>query len=117
MLRLLRLLGLMDSKLLDVRSEERFLRGHWPGAYNVPWEEMPQRGFELPPRSVAFTVCCEAEDYEEVSVWFQQRHKPWQVEVTVAQPPFLEQGESRRGFFLFEASPLVQETGLWYDVR
>ena len=50
MLRLAQLLGLgsmgQEGRILDVRPEERFLRGHWPGAYNVPWEEMPNRGFE-----------------------------------------------------------------------
>ena len=33
-------------RILDLRPEEDFLRGHVRGAYNVPWAEIAQRGFE-----------------------------------------------------------------------
>jgi len=35
-----------SSRILDVRPEEDFLRGHLRGAYNVPWAEIASRGFE-----------------------------------------------------------------------
>lgn len=34
------------ARILDVRGEEDFLRGHLRGAYNVPWAEIASRGFE-----------------------------------------------------------------------
>ena len=39
--------GVRDRRILDVRPEEDFLRGHLRGAYNVPWADMASRGFEL----------------------------------------------------------------------
>eukprot|EP00971_Amphidinium_carterae_P262565 5208243-Amphidinium_carterae.1 len=45
--------------VLDVRAEEAFSVLHLSGAYNLPWDEITQRGFELPPRSVPMVVCCE----------------------------------------------------------
>ena len=48
----------LDDLILDVRTEPDFEEVHLAGAYNVPWEEMPQRGFELPPRSKPMLVTC-----------------------------------------------------------
>ena len=41
------------ARILDVRGEEDFLRGHLRGAYNVPWAEIASRGFEYLGANVA----------------------------------------------------------------
>lgn len=41
---------------LDVRPAEAFVAGHLRAAASLPWDELPQRRHELPPRGRAFVV-------------------------------------------------------------
>lgn len=100
------------ERILDVRPEEDFLRGHLRGAYNVPWAEIASRGFELPTRSTPLTVCCAESEFAEIQEWFTSRHKPWNATVVAidGEGELPEMGRSTPGHFLFSASPLMQDS-------
>ena len=46
------------ARLLDVRSAEEFGRGHLPGAFNIPVQELDNRLGEVGPRSGDVVVYC-----------------------------------------------------------
>mmetsp|Transcript_9247 Transcript_9247/g.18834 ORF Transcript_9247/g.18834 Transcript_9247/m.18834 type:complete len:87 (-) Transcript_9247:942-1202(-) len=38
--------------ILDVRTKEAFEQGHVPRSVNIPWDELVERQYELPPPEV-----------------------------------------------------------------
>lgn len=104
--------------LLDVRSREDFEVEHVLHAYNIDWNEMKDRGFELPPRSERLTVCCKTDMVQYIRDWFSTRSKRclWNVTVIgydelVAQSGSVVcTGPSPPGLFLFPASPLLRQS-------
>ena len=95
-----------EVMVVDVRRHELFLRGHAADAYNIPWSEMRERGFELPARGRRLAVLTEDDDAEVARArdWFATRSERclWRV-VSVARWRDGEGrgGPSRRGEFLF----------------
>ena len=107
-----------EVMVVDVRRHELFLRGHAADAYNIPWSEMRERGFELPARGRRLAVLTEDDDAEVARArdWFATRSERclWRV-VSVARWRDGEGrgGPSRRGEFLFGASPLLAPSLAW----
>merc|ERR1719414_2917279 len=111
--------GLLPELILDVRCSDLFEDLHLKGAYNVPWGEIADRGFELPLRSKQLLVCCDADDgaVRLVSSWFASRTERclWQVEVLPMTANVLgaspcERGPGPPGRCLFSPSPLLEES-------
>jgi hypothetical protein len=50
--------------VLDSGKREAFKRGHWPGAVNIPWEELPVRGGPELPRERLIVVDCTREEMQ-----------------------------------------------------
>ncbi len=46
-----------DMLLLDVRTPEEFARGHYPGAINLPVDDLEFRFAELPPNRPVLVYC------------------------------------------------------------
>ena len=61
------------TRILDVRDAARFEAGHAAGAYNIPWDELRHRGFEMPSRATKLLVHCDAPFVAEVRAWFATR--------------------------------------------
>lgn len=83
----------------------------------MPWDEIEQRGFELPPRSTPLLVCCEdsTEFAAELTCWFSTRTKAWEAVVLpvtkeLFQTEKTESGPSPFGYFLFRPSPLIEDS-------
>ena len=62
-----------DVRILDVRDAATFDAGHAAGAYCIPWDELRDRGFEMPSRAAPLAVHCEASRVAEVRDWFATR--------------------------------------------
>ena len=96
------------TRILDVRDAARFEAGHAAGAYNIPWDELRDRGFEMPSRATKLLVHCDAPFVAEVRAWFATRSERcrWNV-VGVSAGGGPERGPAPAGRFLFDASPLL----------
>lgn len=64
---------LSGHRLLDVREALVFERGHLSGAYNIPFPELSDRSWELPPKGVHLQICTDEASAIEVSAWFESR--------------------------------------------
>ena len=42
--------------VLDVRSQTQYQSGHAAGAYNIPFDELKDRGFEMPSHATPLVV-------------------------------------------------------------
>ena len=94
--------------VLDVQSQPNYEAGHAAGAYNIPFDELPDRGFEMPSHVTPMVVECDAADVETVREWFATRDERcrWNVvDVRVARTE--ETGPGVPGRFLFSGSPLL----------
>jgi len=101
--------------VLDVRPLALFLRGHAANAYSIPWSEMKQRGFELPARGRRLAVYTADDDAAVAAAveWFATRSERcrWTTaSVARWKDGNGDAGPSRRGQFLFGASPLLAQT-------
>ena len=48
--------------VLDVRDRKNYEEGHAIDAYNIPFDELRDRGFEMPSHKTPLVVECDAED-------------------------------------------------------
>ena len=98
----------MEPLLLDVRSSSAYAEGHAAGAYNIPFDELRDRGFEMPSHKSPLVVECDAAEVETVRDWFATRDERcrWNV-VDVRAASVEETGPGAPGRFLFTGSPLL----------
>ena len=94
--------------VLDVRSQQNYEAGHAIDAYNIPFDELRDRGFEMPSHKTPLVVECDAADVETVREWFATRDERcrWNV-VDVRAAGTEETGPGAPGRFLFSGSPLL----------
>ena len=94
--------------VLDVRSQPNYEAGHAIDAYNIPFDELRDRGFEMPSHKTPLVVECDAADVETVREWFATRDERcrWNV-VDVRAASVEETGPGAPGRFLFTGSPLL----------
>lgn len=95
-------------RVLDVRSQQTYESGHAIDAYNIPFDELRDRGFEMPSHKTPLVVECDAADVETVRNWFATRDERcrWNV-VDVRAAGAEELGPGAPGRFLFSGSPLL----------
>ena len=94
--------------VLDVRDRKNYEAGHAIEAYNIPFDELRDRGFEMPSHKTPLVVECEAAAVETVREWFATRDERcrWNV-VDVRAASVEETGPGAPGRFLFTGSPLL----------
>ncbi|CAH0379753.1 unnamed protein product [Pelagomonas calceolata] len=94
--------------VLDVRSQPTYEAGHAIDAYNIPFDELRDRGFEMPSHKMPLVVECDAADVETVREWFATRDERcrWNV-VDVRAASAEKSGPGAPGRFLFSGSPLL----------
>ena len=94
--------------VLDVRSSSAYAEGHAKDAYNIPMDELRDRGFEMPSHKTPLVVECDAADVETIREWFATRDERcrWNV-VDVRAASVEETGPGAPGRFLFSGSPLL----------
>ena len=94
--------------LLDVRDRANYEAGHAIDAYNIPFDELRDRGFEMPAHKTPLVVECDAEDVERIDEWFRTRDERcrWNV-VDVRAAGAEEMGPGAPGRFLFAGCPLL----------
>ena len=94
--------------VLDVRSQQNYEAGHAIDAYNIPFDELRDRGFEMPSHATPLVIECDAAEVETVRDWFATRDERcrWNV-VDVRAASVEETGPGAPGRFLFTGSPLL----------
>ena len=95
-------------QVLDVRSQHKYEEGHAIDAYNIPFDELRDRGFEMPSHKTPLVVECDAADVETVRKWFATRDERcrWNV-VDVRAAGAEDIGPGAPGRFLFAGCPLL----------
>jgi rhodanese-related sulfurtransferase len=60
-----------DALVVDVGDRNAFKRGHWPGAVNIPYDEIGMRGGVELPRDKTIVIDCTQEQtfYCDVAAW------------------------------------------------
>ena len=94
--------------VLDVRSQPNYEAGHAIDAYNIPFDELRDRGFEMPSHATPLVVECDAADVQRIQEWFRTRDERcrWNV-VDVRAASAEELGPGAPGRFLFAGCPLL----------
>ena len=94
--------------VLDVRDRKNYEAGHAIDAYNIPFEELRDRGFEMPSHKTPLVVECDAADVQRIDEWFRTRDERcrWNV-VDVRAASVEETGPGAPGRFLFAGCPLL----------
>jgi rhodanese-related sulfurtransferase len=61
----------LDALVVDVGDRDAFKRGHWPGAVNIPYDEIGMRGGVELPRDKTIVIDCTQEQkfYCDVAAW------------------------------------------------
>ena len=94
--------------VLDVRSQQNYEAAHTIDAYNIPFDELRDRGFEMPSHATPLVVECDAADVETIREWFATRDERCRWNVVDVQAASVEQsGPGTPGRFLFSGSPLL----------
>jgi SAM-dependent methyltransferase len=94
--------------VLDLRSQTQYESGHAAGAYNIPFDELRDRGFEMPSHKTPLVVECDAADVERVDDWFRTRDERCRWNVVSVRAASIEQtGPGVPGRFLFTGCPLL----------
>ena len=94
--------------VLDVRSSSAFASGHTKDAYNIPMDELRDRGFEMPSHKTPLVVECDAAEVEAVRDWFATRDERCRWNVVAVRAAGAEQtGPGCPGRFLFTGCPLL----------
>jgi SAM-dependent methyltransferase len=93
--------------LIDLRSEAEFLRGHFPGAVNFPWEQLPGRAHELAPKDAALGVAhSDPQRAHDAAEWLGRRGH--HVEIVPLDP--LQLNETGHGQVrLWQPNPFLVE--------
>ena len=98
----------MEPLLLDVRSQPLYESGHAAGAYNIPFDELRDRGFEMPSHATPLVVECDAADVQRIDEWFRTRDERCRWNVVGVRAASVEQtGTGTPGQFLFVGCPLL----------
>ena len=94
--------------VLDVRDRANYEAGHAIDAYNIPFDELRDRGFEMPAHATPLVVECDAADVQRIDEWFRTRDERcrWNV-VSVRAASVEVTGPGATGVFLFTGSPLL----------
>ena len=94
--------------VLDVRDRQNYEAGHAIDAYNIPMDELRDRGCEMPSHKTPVVVECDAADVQRIDEWFRTRDERcrWNV-VDVRAASFEETGPGAPGRFLFTGCPLL----------
>ena len=94
--------------VLDVRDRANYEAGHAIDAYNIPFDQLRDRGFEMPSHKTPLVVECDAADVETVRDWFATRDERcrWNV-VEVRAASAEKSGPGSPGRFLFAGCPLL----------
>ena len=94
--------------VLDLRSQTQYESGHAAGAINIPFDELKDRGFEMPSHATPLIVECDAADVQRIDEWFRTRDERcrWNV-VDVRAASVEETGPGAPGRFLFTGCPLL----------
>jgi len=96
-----------NPALIDLRSEAEFLRGHWPGAANFPWEQLPGRAHELPPKDAALRVAdSDPQRAHHAAEWLRRRGH--HVEIVPLDPLQLTE-TGHRQVRLWQPNPFLVE--------
>lgn len=70
----------MTTITIDCRPPADYLEAHLDKSYNIPLDDLQQRSYELPPRTISFNVVCSQSQLSQCREWFLERHsKPWPV--------------------------------------
>ena len=77
--------------VLDVRSQPNYEAGHAIDAYNIPFDELRDRGFEMPSHTTPLVVECDAADVETVRDWFATRDERCRWNVVAVRKDSVEQ--------------------------
>ena len=100
--------------IIDVRIESIFLNSHVVGSFNIPFDGLEQRKYELPPRHIKFFVVVEERHLEIVKDWFLQQ--PFNIEgflvwenVKYLLKATNNNGVPRTSKFSFQPCPLLKE--------
>ena len=94
--------------VLDLRSSTAYEEGHATGAYNIPFDELRDRGFEMPSHATPLVVECDAADVETVREWFATREERCRWNVVAVRAAGAEQTcPGCPGRFLFTGCPLL----------
>ena len=94
--------------LLDVRSQQAYEAGHAIDAYNIPFEELRDRGFEMPSHKTPLVVECNAADVRRIDEWFRTRDERCRWNIVAVRAAASEvTGPGVPGQFLFSGSPLL----------
>ena len=97
----------MEPLLLDVRSQTLYESGHAPGAYNIPMDELRDRGFEMPSHKTPLVVECDAADVQRIDEWFRTRDERCRWNVVSVRAASAEELGFVPGRFLFAGCPLL----------
>ena len=93
--------------VLDVRSQENYVSGHAIDAYNIPFDELRDRGFEMPSHATPLVVECDAADVQRIQEWFRTRDERCRWNVVDVRAASAEELGFVPGRFLFSGSPLL----------
>ena len=93
--------------LLDVRSSSAYSQGHAAGAYNIPFDELRDRGFEMPSHKTPLVVECDAADVQRIQEWFRTRDERCRWNVVAVRAAGAEETGFSPGRFLFAGCPLL----------
>ena len=93
--------------VLDLRSQRQYLSGHAAGAYNIPFDELRDRGFEMPSHATPLVVECDAADVQRIREWFRTRDERCRWNVVDVRAASAEELGFVPGRFLFSGSPLL----------
>ena len=93
--------------VLDVRSQQNYETGHAIDAYNIPMDELRDRGFEMPSHKTPLVVECDAADVETVREWFATRDERCRWNVVDVRAASAEESGFTPGRFLFAGCPLL----------
>ena len=93
--------------VLDVRSQQNYEAGHAIDAYNIPFDELRDRGFEMPSHTTPLVVECDAADVETTREWFATRDERCRWNVVDVRAAGAEELGFVPGRFLFSGSPLL----------
>ena len=93
--------------VLDVRSQQNYEAGHAIDAYNIPFDELRDRGFEMPSHATPLVVECDAADVQRIQEWFQTRDERCRWNVVAVRAAGAEELGFAPGRFLFTGSPLL----------
>ncbi len=97
----------MEPLLLDVRSQPLYESGHVAGAYNIPFDELRDRGFEMPSHATPLVVECDAADVQRIDEWFRTRDERCRWNVVAVRAAGAEELGFVPGRFLFAGCPLL----------